>query len=233
MLIDSLKLGICFLLCFVFGFEVNSQDIADSSFDRKKSINRFGPVKSHFEAAANVTTVISRFSGNFTRPMEEDPYLVAFKYYFAKPRIAIRLGLNGDYQKDSKTDANAFIETIDKQFMPLLGFELRRIVAPRFEVYTGLDFRLYQTYSWLKTTIDQDISVLVSDRKGYGIGPNFGFTFFLTKNIRLFTEANLYFNSFQTTRTLTIATGTLTLEKSSSLQLKPVVPASLYLSLAF
>lgn len=229
----TFRIRICLLFLAAFWIKTNAQNTQDTGFDRKTGTNKFGPIKSHFEATANVTTVISRFSGNLTRAMEEDPYLVALKYYFAKPRIAVRLGLNGDYQQSTKFNNNSDIRTQDKQFMPLLGFELRRVVAPRLEVYTGLDFRLYRTYSSLTTTDNLGTSKLVSDTRGYGAGPCFGFTFFLSRNIRLFTEANLYANFIKTHRTLSYSGTTQTLEDYKSLQFKPVVPASLFLSICF
>lgn len=229
----NFRIRICLLFLAAFCLKINAHSTQDTGFDRKTGTNKFGPIKSHFEATANVTTVISRFSGNLTRAMEEDPYLVALKYYFAKPRLAVRLGLNGDYQQSTKFNNSSEAKTLDKQFMPLLGFELRRVVAPRFEVYTGLDFRLYRSYSSLTTTDNLSKSTLISDTRGYGVGPNFGFTFFLSRNIRLFTEANLYANFIKTHRTLSTPSGTENLEDYKSLQFKPVVPASLFLSICF
>lgn len=218
-------------LVSIFALSISAQTIDNP---KNLSVNKFGLIKSHFEIAANATTVISRFSGNLTQALEEDPYLIAGKYYFAKPRIAVRLGINGDYQHAFKTLTTSQIETIDKQLMPLIGFEFRKVVSPKFEIYSGLDYRLYRESSFLKTTAPNSIdNELLITKKGYGFGPNFGFVFFLSKNIRLFTEANLYFNTIVLNRTIKTSLGTETLENTETLSFKPVVPASLFLSICF
>ncbi len=188
-----------------------------------------------WEIVLNITNAISRFSGNGARNINEDPYLMAVKWRNKTNRHAIRLGFNQSYSSITTQIFPGERRTKDFYFSPLLGYEWRRHIDNHFMFFYGLDARGGIRNGSVEI-IDPGIGpvqVISSKDNGIGAGPFCGFVWKINPRVSMFTEANFYAQYTTTYRYLDDGISKTILEDSRKVVFTPVIPTSLFISIAF
>jgi hypothetical protein len=198
-----------------------------------------------WEVTSNVTLALSRFSGNVSRNLNDDPYLLMVRKisYNEKDRVsAWRLGVNG-FRRKTEDFSGGFsgqvTRTSEENWASLVvGREWRRDLGFGFYAYGGFDARGIWRNS-TSTSLQFDgfgtNTLIVTEAKEYGgsVGGFGGIAVKLHDRINLYTESILYGQLLNTERSFSVNGVRTSLEAKQTFTVIPMVPIALFLSIQF
>jgi hypothetical protein len=194
------------------------------------------PMKSKWEFSTNVTLALSRFTGNVTRNLNDDPYLIMVRKIDADQEAAWRFGLNGFR---NNTQSNFPDRVSSENWASLvLGREWRNELQQGAYIYGGMDARgiFRQTHSEATQFNDLGNAITsITDAKEYGgsLGAVCGFGWRFQDRISIYTESLLNAQYTRTDRTFTVNGAVTTLENKNNFKIVPLVPIALFLTIKF
>ena len=210
-----------------------------------KSLVSFSGFVPKWELTSNVTLALSRFSGNVSRNLNDDPYLLMVRKisYNEKDRVsAWRLGVNGFRRKTEDFNggfSGQVTRTSEENWASLVvGREWRRDLGYGFYAYGGFDARGIWRNS-TSTSLQFDgfgtNTLIVTEAKEYGgsVGGFGGIAVKLHDRINLYTESILYGQLLNTERSFSVNGVSTSLEAKQTFTVIPMVPIALFLSIQF
>ncbi len=195
-----------------------------------------------WEITSNVTLALSRFSGNVTRNLNDDPYLLMVRKLNNNGQSAWRYGLNG-FRRKSEDVTGGFqgstTRTSEENSVSLvIGREWRHDLAMGFYTYWGLDARgLFRQN--LATSVQFDgfsgRTEIVTDAKEYGgsFGCIGGIGYKFNDRMIVYTESLIYGQYLRTDRQFSVNGIATPLEQKNTISVLPMVPVALFLSIQF
>lgn len=193
-------------------------------------------MKSKWEFSTNVTLALSRFTGNVSRNLNDDPYLIMVRKIDADQEAAWRLGLNGFR---NNTQSNFPDRVSSENWASLvIGREWRSELQQGAYIYGGMDARgiFRQTHSEATQFNDLGNAITsITDAKEYGgsLGAVCGFGWRFQDRISIYTESLLNAQYTRTDRTFTVNGAVTTLENKNNFKIVPMVPIALFLTIKF
>lgn len=233
-------LNIRFIL--TFGLFLTAVSSRAQSFGTYKQ--PIGPLKG-WEVSNNVTLALSRFTGNVTRNLNEDPYLIMVRKLDSTQLSAWRVGVNGFRRKTEDLGSNDFggsrLDRISEENSAslVIGREWRRNLGMGFYAFGGVDTRfLWRQNNALSVQTDWVSSSRIeiatkAQEIGGSIGGFGGIAWRFHNRITLYTESILYAQYLQTERIFSVNGVENTLENKNSFSVIPMVPVALFLSIHF
>jgi len=205
-------------------------------FTPKAQADSTSIIYNRLEVLMNVTNSISRFTGNgINQTIFEDPFLFGLKLSNKNKTHAIRLGVNFNVNRSTEDlNGTSKISTLNS-WAPLVGYEWRRKLSPKFEFYGGLDARYYYDINETNTTnffSSLNISTIFNNtQKGWGVGPFCGFVYNFSPRISILTEANFYVNFINIQRKFSNDGGEnyTYFENRNLTSISPTAPSSIFL----
>lgn len=197
-----------------------------------------------WEVTSNVTLALSRFSGNVTRNLNDDPYLLMVRkitYNESGKQAAWRMGVNG-FRRKTEDMTGGFSEVTrssEENWASLvLGREWRRSLGLGFYTFGGFDGRgIYRQSKSISVQFDGwgGRTEIVTDAKEYGgsVGGFGGIGVKLQDRISLYTESILYAQMLQTERSFSVNGVNTSLESKQTFSVIPMVPIALFLTIQF
>lgn len=212
-----------------------------------------------WEVTTNATLALSRFAGNTSRSLDDDPYMVMIRKFdklyndsgylvgsamdtqgLVKPtrRHNWRLGYNGFTGTSIDALTGATRETEDIRHSVLIGREWRKMLDEDFYIFGGVELRAFYILNQSTTTSRSDLgvqSVTVSHRSEMGGGVDFfgGLGYRINKRLSVYTEGILMFQRSQIERYFEYNSNRTNLELTQRFAFKPMVPVSLFVSYSF
>lgn len=189
-----------------------------------------------WEFSTNVTLALSRFTGNVSRNLNDDPYLIMVRKIDADQGAAWRLGVNG-----FRTNAQSnFPDRVSSENWAslVIGREWRTELQQGAFIYGGIDSRGIFRQSHSEATQFNDLGqpiISITDAKEYGgsVGGICGFGWRFQDRIAIYTEALLNAQYTRTDRTFSVNGSITTLENKNNLKIVPMVPIALFLTIKF
>jgi len=192
--------------------------------------------KTKWEFSTNVTLAISRFTGNVSRNLNDDPYLIMVRKIDSDQGAAWRIGVNG-FRTNSQSnfpDRNSS----ENWASLVLGREWRTELQQGAYIYGGFDMRGIFRQSHSEATQFNDLGnaiISITDAKEYGgsVGGICGFGWRFQDRIAIYTEALLNAQYTRTDRTFSVNGAVTTLENKNNFKIVPMVPIALFLTIKF
>jgi hypothetical protein len=209
--------------------------ISDTANDQSRPISLL-KMKTKWEFSTNVTLALSRFTGNVSRNLNDDPYLIMLRKVDADQGAAWRMGLNG-FRSSSQTNFPDRM-SVENWASLVLGREWRTELQQGAFIYGGIDTRgiFRQTHS--EATQFNDLGnpiTSITDATEYGgsVGGICGFGWRFQDRIAIYTEALLNAQYSRTDRTFSVNGSISTLENKNNYKIVPMVPIALFLTIKF
>ena len=241
-------------IIFVFCLLINAMELdAQSSFsndatvDASQKINSdtvngqtrpvsLSKMKTKWEFSTNVTLALSRFTGNVSRNLNDDPYLIMVRKVDADQGAAWRMGLNG-FRTSSQSNFPDRVSSENWASL-VLGREWRTELQQGAFIYGGIDSRGIFRQSHSEATQFNDLGnpiTSITDATEYGgsVGGICGFGWRFQDRIAIYTEALLNAQYTRTDRTFSVNGSITTLENKNNLKIVPMVPIALFLTIKF
>lgn len=241
---------IIFVFCLLINaieLDAQSSSSNDATVDASQKINsdtvnaQTRPVslpkmKTKWEFSTNVTLALSRFTGNVSRNLNDDPYLIMVRKVDTDQGAAWRMGLNG-FRTSSQSNFPDRVSSENWASL-VLGREWRTELQQGAFIYGGIDSRGIFRQSHSEATQFNDLGnpiTSITDAKEYGgsVGGICGFGWRFQDRIAIYTEALLNAQYTRTDRTFSVNGSITTLENKDNLKIVPMVPIALFLTIKF
>ena len=241
---------IIFVFCLLINameLDAQSSSSNDATVDASQKINsdtvngQTRPVslmkmKTKWEFSTNVTLALSRFTGNVSRNLNDDPYLIMVRKVDADQGAAWRMGLNG-FRTSSQSNFPDRVSSENWASL-VLGREWRTELQQGAFIYGGIDSRGIFRQSHSEATQFNDLGnpiTSITDATEYGgsVGGICGFGWRFQDRIAIYTEALLNAQYTRTDRTFSVNGSITTLENKNNLKIVPMVPIALFLTIKF
>ena len=227
--------------------DAQSSSTNDATVDASQKINsdtvngQTRPVslmkmKTKWEFSTNVTLALSRFTGNVSRNLNDDPYLIMVREVDLDQGAAWRMGLNG-FRTSSQSNFPDRVSSENWASL-VLGREWRTELQQGAFIYGGIDSRGIFRQSHSEATQFNDLGnpiTSITDATEYGgsVGGICGFGWRFQDRIAIYTEALLNAQYSRTDRTFSVNGSITTLENKNNLKIVPMVPIALFLTIKF
>ena len=193
-------------------------------------------MKTKWEFSTNVTLALSRFTGNVSRNLNDDPYLIMVRKVDLDQGAAWRMGLNG-FRTSSQSNFPDRVSSENWASL-VLGREWRTELQQGAFIYGGIDSRGIFRQSHSEATQFNDLGnpiTSITDATEYGgsVGGICGFGWRFQDRIAIYTEALLNAQYTRTDRTFSVNGSITTLENKNNLKIVPMVPIALFLTIKF
>ena len=241
-------------IIFVFCLLINAMELDaqsspsnDATVDASQKINSdtvngqtrpvsLSKMKTKWEFSTNVTLALSRFTGNVSRNLNDDPYLIMVRKVDADQGAAWRMGLNG-FRTSSQSNFPDRVSSENWASL-VLGREWRTELQQGAFIYGGIDSRGIFRQSHSEATQFNDLGnpiTSITDATEYGgsVGGICGFGWRFQDRIAIYTEALLNAQYTRTDRTFSVNGSITTLENKNNLKIVPMVPIALFLTIKF
>jgi len=207
--------------------------ISDTAHHQTASLLK---MKTKWEFSTNVTLALSRFTGNVSRNLNDDPYLIMVRKIDADQGAAWRLGVNG-FRTNSQSNFPDRVSSENWASL-VIGREWRTELQQGAFIYGGIDSRGIFRQSHSEATQFNDLGqhiISITDAKEYGgsVGGICGFGWRFQDRIAIYTEALLNAQYTRTDRTFSVNGSITTLENKNNLKIVPMVPIALFLTIKF
>ncbi len=241
---------IIFVFCLLINameLDAQSSSSNDATVDASQKINsdtvngQTRPVslpkmKTKWEFSTNVTLALSRFTGNVSRNLNDDPYLIMVRKVDLDQGAAWRMGLNG-FRTSSQSNFPDRVSSENWASL-VLGREWRTELQQGAFIYGGIDSRGIFRQSHSEATQFNDLGnpiTSITDATEYGgsVGGICGFGWRFQDRIAIYTEALLNAQYTRTDRTFSVNGSITTLENKDNLKIVPMVPIALFLTIKF
>ena len=241
-------------IIFIFCLLINAMELVaqstssnDAAVDGSQKINSdtvnaqtrpvsLSKMKTKWEFSTNVTLALSRFTGNVSRNLNDDPYLIMVRKVDTDQGAAWRMGLNG-FRTSSQSNFPDRVSSENWASL-VLGREWRTELQQGAFIYGGIDSRGIFRQSHSEATQFNDLGnpiTSITDAKEYGgsVGGICGFGWRFQDRIAIYTEALLNAQYTRTDRTFSVNGSITTLENKDNLKIVPMVPIALFLTIKF
>lgn len=241
---------IIFVFCLVINaieLDAQSSSSNDATVEASQKINSdtardqthlvsLSKMKTKWEFSTNVTLALSRFTGNVSRNLNDDPYLIMVRKVDTDQGAAWRMGLNG-FRTSSQSNFPDRVSSENWASL-VLGREWRTELQQGAFIYGGIDSRGIFRQSHSEATQFNDLGnpiTSITDAKEYGgsVGGICGFGWRFQDRIAIYTEALLSAQYTRTDRTFSVNGSITTLENKNNLKIVPMVPIALFLTIKF
>ncbi len=207
--------------------------ISDTAHHQTASLLK---MKTKWEFSTNVTLALSRFTGNVSRNLNDDPYLIMVRKIAVDQGAAWRLGVNG-FRTNSQSNFPDRVSSENWASL-VIGREWRTELQQGAFIYGGIDSRGIFRQSHSEATQFNDLGqriFSITDAKEYGgsVGGICGFGWRFQDRIAIYTEALLNAQYTRTDRTFSVNGSITTLENKNNLKIIPMVPIALFLTIKF
>jgi len=207
----------------------------DTAHDQSRPVSLL-KMKTKWEFSTNVTLALSRFTGNVSRNLNDDPYLIMVRKVDADQGAAWRMGLNG-FRTSSQSNFPDRVSSENWASL-VLGREWRTELQQGAFIYGGIDSRGIFRQSHSEATQFNDLGnpiTSITDATEYGgsVGGICGFGWRFQDRIAIYTEALLNAQYSRTDRTFSVNGSITTLENKNNLKIVPMVPIALFLTIKF
>ena len=208
---------------------------SDTTYDQSRLVS-LPKMKTKWEFSTNVTLALSRFTGNVSRNLNDDPYLIMVRKVDADQGAAWRMGLNG-FRSSSQSNFPDRMSSENWASL-VLGREWRTELQQGAFIYGGIDSRGIFRQSHSEATQFNDLGkpiTSITDATEYGgsVGGICGFGWRFQDRIAIYTEAILNAQYSRTDRTFSVNGSITTLENKNNLKIVPMVPIALFLTIKF
>jgi len=208
---------------------------SDTAHDQSRPVSLL-KMKTKWEFSTNVTLALSRFTGNVSRNLNDDPYLIMVRKVDADQGAAWRMGLNG-FRTSSQSNFPDRVSSENWASL-VLGREWRTELQQGAFIYGGIDSRGIFRQSHSEATQFNDLGnpiTSITDATEYGgsVGGICGFGWRFQDRIAIYTEALLNAQYSRTDRTFSVNGSITTLENKNNLKIVPMVPIALFLTIKF
>ena len=215
--------------------EASQKINSDTARDQTHLVS-LSKMKTKWEFSTNVTLALSRFTGNVSRNLNDDPYLIMVRKVDADQGAAWRMGLNG-FRTSSQSNFPDRVSSENWASL-VLGREWRTELQQGAFIYGGIDSRGIFRQSHSEATQFNDLGnpiTSITDAKEYGgsVGGICGFGWRFQDRIAIYTEALLNAQYTRTDRTFSVNGSITTLENKNNLKIVPMVPIALFLTIKF
>ncbi|MBK7764220.1 MAG: outer membrane beta-barrel protein [Bacteroidetes bacterium] len=221
----------CLLLITLF-----SSFSAQAAFEQSEPKHK-GLITSH-QIGINIAPFVDRFlKFNNTTNNIVVPYLFSYRMQL-KQRSVIRLGLGVDMQNDEINSSSASNpRTMKSNSLNIgLGYEYYLLNLHRWKAGAGIQGFIQKVNTNSKETDFQGNQFILNNEAfTWGAGPALSIQYFISKNVCLGTEGAMYFSTSKSENE-TRVTGNFpqyTYEKSSSTNISPQFPISLFINFNF
>ncbi len=241
---------IIFVFCLLINameLDAQSSSSNDATVDASQKINSdtvngqtrpvsLSKMKTKWEFSTNVTLALSRFTGNVSRNLNDDPYLIMVRKVDLDQGAAWRMGLNG-FRTSSQSNFPDRVSSENWASL-VLGREWRTELQQGAFIYGGIDSRGIFRQSHSEATQFNDLGnpiTSITDATEYGgsVGGICGFGWRFQDRIAIYTEALLNAQYTRTDRTFSVNGSITTLENKDNLKIVPMVPIALFLTIKF
>ena len=241
---------IIFVFCLLINameLDAQSSSSNDATVDASQKINSdtvngqtrpvsLSKMKTKWEFSTNVTLALSRFTGNVSRNLNDDPYLIMVRKVDIDQGAAWRMGLNG-FRTSSQSNFPDRVSSENWASL-VLGREWRTELQQGAFIYGGIDSRGIFRQSHSEATQFNDLGnpiTSITDATEYGgsVGGICGFGWRFQDRIAIYTEALLNAQYTRTDRTFSVNGSITTLENKNNLKIVPMVPIALFLTIKF
>lgn len=241
---------IIFVFCLLINameLDAQSSSSNDATVDASQKINSdtvngqtrplsLSKMKTKWEFSTNVTLALSRFTGNVSRNLNDDPYLIMVRKVDLDQGAAWRMGLNG-FRTSSQSNFPDRASSENWASL-VLGREWRTELQQGAFIYGGIDSRGIFRQSHSEATQFNDLGnpiTSITDATEYGgsVGGICGFGWRFQDRIAIYTEALLNAQYTRTDRTFSVNGSITTLENKNNLKIVPMVPIALFLTIKF
>lgn len=241
---------IIFVFCLLINameLDAQSSSTNDATVDASQKINSdtvngqtrpvsLSKMKTKWEFSTNVTLALSRFTGNVSRNLNDDPYLIMVRKVDLDQGAAWRMGLNG-FRTSSQSNFPDRVSSENWASL-VLGREWRTELQQGAFIYGGIDSRGIFRQSHSEATQFNDLGnpiTSITDATEYGgsVGGICGFGWRFQDRIAIYTEALLNAQYTRTDRTFSVNGSITTLENKNNLKIVPMVPIALFLTIKF
>lgn len=241
---------IIFVFCLLINameLDAQSSSSNDATVDASQKINSdtvngqtrpvtLSKMKTKWEFSTNVTLALSRFTGNVSRNLNDDPYLIMVRKVDLDQGAAWRMGLNG-FRTSSQSNFPDRVSSENWASL-VLGREWRTELQQGAFIYGGIDSRGIFRQSHSEATQFNDLGnpiTSITDATEYGgsVGGICGFGWRFQDRIAIYTEALLNAQYTRTDRTFSVNGSITTLENKNNLKIVPMVPIALFLTIKF
>lgn len=200
-------------------------------------------VPSNWELTTNVTLSLSRFAGNLTRNLNDDPYMIMLRKMDSKGDGKLRghnwrLGYNGFQSKSDEDLGNGSTRTGNQyQHSLLIGREWRRQLGDGFYVFGGFEARLMTQMEKSETvnqfTFPSTIITTTRTANGGSFDGFGGLGWRFNQRLSIYTEASLMGQALKVDRSFSNNGFVTSLENSMQYQFIPLVPIAIFVSFSF
>jgi hypothetical protein len=227
--------------------DAQSSSSNDANVDASQKINSdtvngqtrpvtLSKMKTKWEFSTNVTLALSRFTGNVSRNLNDDPYLIMVRKVDLDQGAAWRMGLNG-FRTSSQSNFPDRVSSENWASL-VLGREWRTELQQGAFIYGGIDSRGIFRQSHSEATQFNDLGnpiTSITDATEYGgsVGGICGFGWRFQDRIAIYTEALLNAQYTRTDRTFSVNGSITTLENKNNFKIVPMVPIALFLTIKF
>lgn len=213
-----------------------SQKINSDTVNAQTHLVSLSKMKTKWEFSTNVTLALSRFTGNVSRNLNDDPYLIMVRKVDTDQGAAWRMGLNG-FRTSSQSNFPDRVSSENWASL-VLGREWRTELQQGAFIYGGIDSRGIFRQSHSEATQFNDLGnpiTSITDATEYGgsVGGICGFGWRFQDRIAIYTEALLNAQYTRTDRTFSVNGSITTLENKNNLKIVPMVPIALFLTIKF
>jgi hypothetical protein len=213
-----------------------SQKINSDTVNGQNRPVSLSKMKTKWEFSTNVTLALSRFTGNVSRNLNDDPYLIMVRKVDLDQGAAWRMGLNG-FRTSSQSNFPDRVSSENWASL-VLGREWRTELQQGAFIYGGIDSRGIFRQSHSEATQFNDLGnpiTSITDATEYGgsVGGICGFGWRFQDRIAIYTEALLNAQYTRTDRTFSVNGSITTLENKNNLKIVPMVPIALFLTIKF
>jgi hypothetical protein len=215
--------------------EASQKINSDTARDQTHLVS-LSKMKTKWEFSTNVTLALSRFTGNVSRNLNDDPYLIMVRKVDTDQGAAWRMGLNG-FRTSSQSNFPDRVSSENWASL-VLGREWRTELQQGAFIYGGIDSRGIFRQSHSEATQFNDLGnpiTSITDATEYGgsVGGICGFGWRFQDRIAIYTEALLNAQYTRTDRTFSVNGSITTLENKNNLKIVPMVPIALFLTIKF
>ena len=235
LLINAMELGAQSISSNDATVEASQKINSDTARDQTHLVS-LSKMKTKWEFSTNVTLALSRFTGNVSRNLNDDPYLIMVRKVDADQGAAWRMGLNG-FRTSSQSNFPDRVSSENWASL-VLGREWRTELQQGAFIYGGIDSRGIFRQSHSEATQFNDLGdpiTSITDATEYGgsVGGICGFGWRFQDRIAIYTEALLNAQYSRTDRTFSVNGSITTLENKNNLKIVPMVPIALFLTIKF
>lgn len=196
-----------------------------------------------WELTTNITLSLSRFAGNLTRNLNDDPYMIMLRKMDQKGKgfergHNWRMGYNGfQIKSQDELGGGQSRNTQDLAHSLLIGREWRRQLDQGFYVFGGFETRfMYQMTE--SRTLNRDIfptTEFITTRTATGgsVDAFGGLGWRFNQRLSIYTEASLVGQALKIDRSFENSGVVTSLQNSMQYQFIPLVPIALFMSFSF